>query len=362
MRPDARLSRPRTLRLAAWGLVVFGMFGCVDAVPRDTSGPSRTRSCPLPADELRPLATPGAGTEAVVVVVLDGARWQDVLVGVDPSLAPRAPAVPASQLMPNLHAMIAGGVLIGGPGEGKPMVASGPNFVSLPGYNEIFSGRSPSRCQDNDCPQTQEPTIVDRAPEAAVFSSWGPIARAASAVAASGPRGLVVSTGQPDTGEFRSDRETARAALVHLAQHRPRFLFLGLGEPDEFAHRGDYPGYLESLRRADGILGELHETLRALGERGDRTSVFVTCDHGRGPDFRNHGAAWPESSRVWLVAAGGLIPARGAVSSPATRRLADIAPTVRKLLGLPADRSPGAGNAIAELFPQDPLDPREARR
>ena len=147
---------------------------------------------------------------------------------------------------------------------------------------------------------------------------------------------------------------TAALALAHLAQERPGFLFLGLGEPDELAHEGDYRGYLDTLRQADVILGELALTLAGMGERGRRTSVFITCDHGRGSrgsDFRHHGARWPESARVWLVAVGGGVPARGEVRGTASHRLRDIAPTLRALLGLPADPSPLAGSPIQALLP-----------
>ena len=240
------------------------------------------------------------------------------------------------------------------------MLASGPNFVSLPGYNEIFSGRAPFGCPDNACPATREATIADEVGRAsggaAVFSSWAPIARAASAF----PSRIVVSTGLRD-GDFRPDRETADRALSYLARHHPRFLFLGLGEPDEFAHRGDYAGYLGALRQADAVLGELFDVLAGMGARGRHTSVLVTCDHGRASNFRDHGAGWPESSRVWLVGAGGRIPTRGAVRTDVKHHLADIAPTIRALLDLPPDRSPQAGAPIAELL-DDALDPREAHR
>jgi Type I phosphodiesterase / nucleotide pyrophosphatase len=363
MGAPARVSWPRALRLAAWGVCLFGTFGCVDAAAPMAASPNASLACPMPPEPLPRVAE--GHTDAAVIVVLDGARWQDVLVGVDRSLGARLPPseiVDARLLMPNLHALIERGALVGGPGPGAPMVASGPNFVSLPGYTEIFGGRTPVHCRDNDCPQTQEATIADLTPDAAVFSSWAPIARAASAVTASGPPGLYVSTGQPGTGAFRPDRDTGAAALAHLFEQRPRFLFLGLGEPDEEAHGGDYARYLDALRRDDAILGDLVETLRTMGDRGRRTAVFVTCDHGRSANFRDHGAAWPESSRVWLVAAGGGIPAVGPVTSLSNHHLADIAPTVRALLGLPSDPSPRAGSPIVELFPKEPLDPREARK
>ena len=288
----------------------------------------------------------------MVIVALDGARWQEVLVGTDPRFATGANrGLSAAALMPTLHRMIDEGAAVGGPDCGPSMVASGPNFVSLPGYNEIFSGRAPLECADNECGPTRQPTIVDEvraeSRDVAVFASWAPIVRAA----ALHPSDFVWSTGEPETGAFRSDRTTADRALAYFAERHPSFLFLGLGEPDEFAHRNDYPGYLGSLRLADAVLGELRDRIAQMGERGQRTSIFVTCDHGRSDTFQDHGAAWPESSRVWLVASGGAVPSRGFVGCGHARRLADIAPTVRRLLRLPADASPGAGTPIDELLP-----------
>jgi hypothetical protein len=294
-------------------------------------------------------------TDAVVIVVLDGARWQEVLVGTDPRFAVGSDRdVLASAMMPSLHALIAEGAVIGAPDYGVPMVASGPNFVSLPGYTEIFSGRSPFACFDNECAATRLPTIVDEvratSSDVAVFSSWSPILRAA----ALHPSDILRSTGEDVTGAFRADRATADRALAYFAERRPTFMFLGLGEPDEFAHRGDYAGYIGSLRQADAILGELRSLVEQMGDRGRRTSIFVTCDHGRSDDFQDHGAPWPESQRVWLVASGGAIPARGFVYSERRHRLADIAPTIRALLGLPfapLDAAAGVGEPIDALLP-----------
>jgi arylsulfatase A-like enzyme len=261
------------------------------------------------------------------------------------------------------------------------MYASGPNYVSLPGYTEIFTGRRSHSCADNDCPPARAPTVFDELrshadgpTDVAVFSSWDRIERAASADAAN----LVLSTGRwrvtneaalrddeptsslldegraappfPGKATFRPDRYTAALALSYLESHRPRLMFLGLGEPDEYAHLGDYPRYLAALRAADGTLGQLFETLHRMGQRGQRTTVFVTADHGRARDYRFHGRRFPESARVWLLAAGGDVSARGLVRSQHAHRLADLAPTLRVLLGLPRDESPAAGAPIDELF------------
>jgi hypothetical protein len=299
-----------------------------------------------------------------VLVVLDGVRWQEIWNGVDPELIGGRARIGPDRLTPNLHEL----ATTTGAGIGS-ISASGPAYVSLPGYTEIFTGRA-SRCHDNDCPPIREQTIADelaaRGEDVAVFSSWERIANAA----ASNVRRIALSTGRsiaygvdddllapgrhagpyPGSGDFRPDRFTARAALAHLERHRPSFLFVGLGEPDELAHMDDYEGYLASLHTCDAVVGEIRATLARMGERGAKTSLFVTTDHGRARRFKTHGEAWPESGRVWLVASGAGVVARGSLDTK-THVLADVAPTLRVLLGLaPPSARTGDGRAIEELL------------
>jgi hypothetical protein len=299
----------------------------------------------------------------VVFVVLDGVRWQEVFRGYDPVLAAgtTTPPLGAEALTPRLHAIIEErGATLGAPGRGS-IAASGPRFVSLPAYREIFSGQASLDCLDNGCAPIQRTTLVDelrdRGGQASIFSSWPTIARA---VARRGD-GVFVSTGlSPGDGDvdsfpgdqgFRPDHLTARAALQHLEQAQPDFLFLGLGEPDEYAHRGDYAGYVRSIRAADRTIGELEATLARMGRRGGRTHVFVTTDHGRASTFREHGGAYPESAAVWLVAWGPSFRARGSLVSEKRHRLADLTPTARVVLGLPPVLGgTGTGAILAELF------------
>jgi arylsulfatase A-like enzyme len=152
----------------------------------------------------------------------------------------------------------------------------------------------------------------------------------------------------PGYGSYRPDALTAEIALAYLRVRRPRFLFLSLGDTDEHAHHGSYARYLEALRYADHVVGEIAVTLADMSAAGQPTLLVVTADHGRASSFAEHGAAWPESSRVWLVAAGDAVLARGLVHSPTPRRLADIAPTVRAIAGL--DRGPSTGTVMTELF------------
>jgi hypothetical protein len=323
----------------------------------------------------------------VIVLAIDGVRLHEVFEGVDAELAAQEGLVTssasASDLMPNLHRLArTRGALLGGPRDPDSIWATGPNFVSLPGYREILTGH-PAGCQENDCAPLDRDTLADdfraatrTAREVAVISSWEGIAGAASRR----PESLVTSCGRrrgtnldvlrddaaaaalwqegedaapfPGTGEFRPDALTARIALGYLARETPRFLFLGLGESDEYAHADDYGGYLASLRAADGVLGAIDEILEKTGAWRKDALVFVTTDHGRGDDFRFHGASVPESGRVWLLALGARVTKPGFPPAWQTHHLADIAPTIRVLSGLPNDARSGApiGSLVAKTW------------
>jgi hypothetical protein len=318
----------------------------------------------------------------VVLLALDGVRWQEVFDGSDETRAKASRRRRAESLMPNLHGLVgAGGVLLGDPESGTEFFASGPEFVSLPGYSEMLSGRRVTSCRDNACAATTSPTLADevaRLPGAtiqgvAVVTSWPDIGRIAAQrsdrIAMStgrngGPtrelfrrdpvsRALVdegaQSPAEPGSGDFRPDRLTAQVALRHLEIARPRFLFVSLGEPDEYAHRGDYAGYLRALRHADLTIGLISRALEEHARQGVRTVLFVTADHGRSKDFAHHGSAHPESARVWLFARGTEVTRRPLPAAGA-RYLADLAPTLRTVLGLGTDRHPAAGRPLVGLL------------
>jgi hypothetical protein len=331
--------------------------------------------------------TKSVENQHVVLVALDGVRWQEVFLGVDAELARRArlgasSVVSAEKLMPNVHALVAeSGVALGAPSRGAPISASGPNHVSTPGYMEILTGRRRTPCRDNGCRPIAQPTLLDEIvavpgvdrEDVAVVASWEGLEKAASldgsriAISVGRSRGVtrnlfsfdsasaaLLTAGatagpQPGQSDFRRDRETAAIALHYLRSRQPRFMFLGLGEPDEYAHHGNYGGYLAAIQRADAVIGQVVEELEKLEQEGRTVTLLVTTDHGRSANFRGHGAD-PESARVWLVASGTQISSNGYVAAPTPRYLADLAPTMRALFGLPPDPSGDAGTVMHELL------------
>ncbi len=134
-------SRPgKQLTRVAAGLVAFALASSVLATPVRLPAPSVRAGHAAPRARIQ-----------VVVVALDGVRHQDVFGGVDANLArkyglPAERVVSGAQLMPHLHELIARGAALGAPGAGFPISASGPDYVSLPGYSEILTGSTASGC------------------------------------------------------------------------------------------------------------------------------------------------------------------------------------------------------------------------
>jgi hypothetical protein len=334
------------------GILALLASGCADrGIPpkvSSTSGPEPIH--PLLAYGISEVDGGERVQGRVVIVTIDGVRWQEIFQGSDPART-NEPPLDARSMTPNLHRLgERQGAFIGAPDHGT-ISATGPNYVSLPGYNEILGGRAP-RCQDNKCTRTPLPSLLDEARAAgakvAAFSSWETIALAAS----SAPGGFKLSCGRnhddaidpwPGEGDYRPDHLTIDLALAYYEKERPDVFFLGLGDTDEHAHHGNYPQYVQALRRADDVVGRLVNLI------DENTTIVVTADHGRAESFNHHGGM-VEAGRVWLAAAGPHFHARGEVISAHPRRLADITPTLRVVLGLPPDTSERSGAPIEELF------------
>jgi hypothetical protein len=320
----------------------------------------------------------------VVLIALDGVRASDVFEGADPRWldTERTP----EEVVPNLSLLAREGITLGRPGHSPGLSASGPNFVSLPGYTELLSGRF-SECHSNDCSTRPEETLIDwmlkdgTAPaKVGVIASWENIEHALSA----GPTSAFVSTGrhggnahlvdherlgshtltalvdgadapsEPGHHDYRPDHYTIELALAYLEDQAPRFMFVGLGDTDEHAHAGDYEAYLNALQRADAFVGRVMQLRSTWEAQGEPTAIFVTTDHGRGDDFRSHGKDFPESRAVWLIAAGARLRAGGA-ELEGDYALRDIAPTIAAISELSLVTGNTAGTPLAGLMLPRPM-------
>ena len=155
-------------------------------------------------------------------------------------------------------------------------LTNGKKF-SYPGYNELFCGFGDDRIDSNDKKPNPNLSVLefldgraDFRGRVAAFCTWD----AFPAIFRSAQNGLKVhSAFDPIVDPPLTDRQrhlnllveqlprvwpdngfdaiTLGAAREHLIRHRPRVLFIGLGETDEWAHLRRYDLYLEAAYQAD---------------------------------------------------------------------------------------------------------------
>ena len=140
-----------------------------------------------------------------------------------------------------------------------------------------------------------------------------------------GPDHQLFNTLQAETsipwGDMRHDAFTFRVAMAQLASHRPRVLYLALGETDDWAHDGRYDRVLEAYARSDAYLAQLWTWLQSQPDYKGSTHILITTDHGRGrtaKDWRDHGAKIEGAQDVWMAFASPAMARRGRVGSAPT--------------------------------------------
>ena len=353
----------------------------------------------------------GPRTTNVVLVVIDGVRWQEVFRGADCSfiedrekgrVADTAgfrrrfcrptPEVARAALMPFLWERAAReGALFGDRERGSDAHTSNAMKFSYPGYNEILTGVADPRIDKNDFGPNPNVTVFEwlagRPGFRGKVRAWGswdvfdPIfneprsrvpTRAGWEAPFPGPRNdaerelnALWATTTRHWAYMPPDAFVQRAVLQSLRTDRPRLLFIGFGEPDEWAHDERYDNYLHTIQAADGYLRELWEWIERTPEYAGSTTLLVTTDHGRGREHRNwsdHGRDVDGAEEIWFGALGAGVPPLGSVGGGPSMTQAQVAATVAALLGedwltFNAQAAPPVDFRL-NLSPTTPTEPR----
>jgi len=335
---------------------------------------------PLVASAAEPNATVARN---VIIVTIDGLRWQEVMGGYDPALNTKdgggvgSPAAlerlwrktsaeeARQMLMPFFWQTVATkGQVFGDRGLKNVGHVTNPYRFSYPGYSELFCGFADPRIDSNKAIPNPNVTVfewLNRQPgfegKVAVYGAWDvvkaivnnqrsgiravagwdPIAPVAGASLSETEKLVneLLATSTRQWADEPPDALIAQAALDHFVRQKPRVFWVSLGEPDEWAHGRRYDLYLESTRRCDEFVKKLWETAQAMPEYAGNTALIITTDHGRGvtpADWTSHGARVVGAEGWWAGVMGPGIAAKG-VAGEGEVVQSQIAATVAALIG-----------------------------
>jgi phosphopentomutase len=154
--------------------------------------------------------------------------------------------------------------------------------------------------------------------------------------------------------------DNAFDALMHatareiIRRDRPRLLFVGYGETDEWAHSGMYDMVLRSAHQVDAFIADLWQTMQAMPQYRDSTTFIITTDHGRGDGdsaWRDHGEKVAGAEHIWMAVLGPDTRPLGERTNTAPVTQAQVAATIAALLGEDwQERSPHAGGPVREVL------------
>lgn len=342
-------------------------------------------------------------TQNVIVVMMDGMRWQEVFRGADheliKTLGPkwlghpdelaadaekqywRSTAAERRQaLMPFLWSVVASqGQIYGNRDLGSDShVINGLNF-SYPGYAETLTGIADPRVNSNDNVPNPNKTVFEwlnskpaYAGKVAAFGAWGTFngifdKEHCGFVVNAGYDPLTAIAATPELTQLNALKsESARlwsdepfdplpfhTAVEYIKASKPRVLFLGLGETDDWAHAGSYPQYLIAAHLNDSYISQLWQLVQSMPEYKDKTTLIILPDHGRGEgeEWTTHGEKAPASKETWMAFLGPDSKALGERNHGPVVTESQIAATVAALLGEDYHASvPKSGQPIADVL------------
>lgn len=318
----------------------------------------------------------------VVLITVDGLRWQEVFGGVMDSLLQSELTHPYAKdslrnmfwseskekarqkLMPFFWNEIASkGQIYGNRKYGNIVNCTNRFRVSYPGYSEILCGYSDPNITSNAKVNNPNKTVLEwiNAQEGfegrvAAFCSWDVFPYIINEERS----GIPVNAGfdKADDGNLSSMEEmlnymqdevtgpwynvrldafTHNYALEYMKKYHPRLVYISYGETDDFAHDGNYDHYIVAAHKTDQWIKRVWEFVQSDPVYRDRTALIITTDHGRGTspmdEWKSHGNIFKGSEEIWLAAIGPGIEPLGEVRNKSKLFQDQVASTVAYLLG-----------------------------
>ncbi|NJK97152.1 MAG: LTA synthase family protein [Bacteroidales bacterium] len=337
-------------------------------------------------------------TENLIIITLDGTRWQEVFTGADSLLIRtkeqtkdtaaflkkywrNTPEDRRRALMPFLWGTLASqGQIYGNRHAGNLVNVSNHMWFSFPGYSEILCGfADDERINSNNPvnnPNTHVLEFLHAKPafngKIATFSSWD----AFPFIINEKRSGIPVNSGfEPVSGDnltenevllnslmrkipefiggVRNDAITFYLGFEYLKKNNPKVLYIALDETDDLAHDSRYDLYLNAISYSDQMIAELWDWIQKSPVYKNKTTLMITVDHGRGiglSDWKSHGIKIPHSDETWFAVMGPDTPAKGEIKTAGQIYNSQYASTLAGFLGFNYSNVKPVGAKIAEVL------------
>lgn len=317
-------------------------------------------------------------TENIVIVTLDGMRWQEVFGGADSVLLRNKNFTRDSaetskkfwnddilarrkKLFPFLWSTVAqSGQLYGNRTYDNKVDNANRYKFSYPGYNEIFTGYPDIAVNSNDKNRNKNINVLEFINQqstyknkVAAFATWDVFPY----ILNKWRSGIYVNADTdslPFTTEkftlinniqtlttrpigVRPDVLTYIAAREYMKEYKPKVLYIAFDETDDLAHAGMYDLYLASAYAEDRMIEDLWNYIQSTPQYKNKTTLLITCDHGRGDNpkenWQHHGEKIEDAGQIWIAALGPDTKRLGEVKSSMLLYQKQLAATISNLLG-----------------------------
>lgn len=340
---------------------------------------------------------PPRKTENVVLITLDGFRWQELFNGADSALLKQQQYLKDGKLKEKFwrddlpsrrkallpffwNTIASAGQLYGNRPLGSKVNVTNNQWFSYPGYNEILSGHADNeRIHSNDKMYNPNTNVLEfinaqrnYKGKVAAFSSWDVFPY----IINDKRSGVFVSTGAKPVsdvklserekamndiienipnplGDVRLDAFTFYYGLEYMKKYKPKVMYFAFDETDDFAHAGEYGAYLNAAHYTDRFIGELWNYLQADPAYKNKTTLVLTCDHGRGTDatqWKSHGDEIPDADQIWFAVIGPDTQGLGEIKTESQYYQNQIARTLAAFLGLEYNGDGKAGEVVGTML------------
>jgi hypothetical protein len=337
-------------------------------------------------------------TENVILITLDGFRWQELFGGIDSTLLyhkeftdepkelakqfwANTPEERRTKLLPFFWTTIAKeGQIYGNRWKGNLVNVTNNQWFSYLGYNEILSGFQDERINSNDKINNPNQTVLEFVHQqkgfenkVAAFCSWdvfpyiinterSKIPVNAGYAEDKNPKSTVqeklIYTLQQQIPQkwssVRFDAFTHHLAKAYLQANQPRLLYISYGETDDFAHDGEYHHYIKSAYQTDQFIKDLWDFVQSHPKYKNKTTLIISTDHGRGQEpietWKSHGQKTKDSDQIWIAFLGPDTQNLGEVTAKEQLYQNQIAKTLASFLGLDYKNAKEVGEAIKKAI------------